>query len=313
MIYAAERAAAVCATLAKLKTTTGTIDAAAAGGMPDRQIAFTLDGHSYPLTSNSTAIDLKAALAAKRGRSVGDCYVVYGGNPVNDEAAVEAPTGGEVTKAIFRVKVEGKTEMIPASDASTEDELKAAVAAKIGRAVGGASYFVVAGKPLTGSTIRKLRAHGKKIEMRSRVRGGAPPSQSELATAFKLFDQDGDGFLSAEELKAILCRSTAGGTGLTEQRVDAIVRQFDANGDGVLSVDELAAGWNALRLSEAVARAVPTRFMLLDELIAHGRLPRFGSEAGFKHPVTGEPNANLCKPREAFDPAKTCFVFVSHR
>ena len=140
-----------------------------------------------------------------------------------------------------------------------------------------------------------------------------PPSQIELATAFKLFDQDGDGFLSRAELKAILCRSTAGGTGLTEQRVDAIVRQFDANGDGVLSVDELAAGWNALRLSEAVARAVPTRFMLLDELVAHGRLPRFGSEVGFVHPVTGEPNVNLCKPREAFDPAKTCFVFVSHR
>ena len=85
MIYAAERAAAVCATLAKLKTTTGTIDAAAAGGMPDRQIAFTLDGHSYPLTSNSTAIDLKAALAAKRGCAVEDCYVVFGGRPMNDE------------------------------------------------------------------------------------------------------------------------------------------------------------------------------------------------------------------------------------
>jgi len=36
-----------------------------------------------------------------------------------------------------------------------------------------------------------------------------------------------------------------------------------------------------------VARAVPTRFMLLDELIAHGCLPRYGSEAGFVHPVTG--------------------------
>ena len=186
MIYAAERAAAVCATLAKLKTTTGTIDAAAAGGMPDRQIAFTLDGHSYPLTSNSTAIDLKAALAAKRGRSVDDCYVVYGGNPMNDEAVVEAPTGGEVTKAIFRVKVEGKTELIEASDASTEDELKAAVAAKIGRAVGGASYFVVAGKPLTGSTIRKLRAQGKKIELCSRVRGGGTIVQKVNAIAEQL-------------------------------------------------------------------------------------------------------------------------------
>jgi hypothetical protein len=185
MIYAAERAAAVCATLAKLKTTTGTIDAAAAGGMPDRQ-SFTLDGHSYPLTSNSTAIDLKAALAAKRGRSVGVCYVVYGGKPMNDEAAVEAPTGGEVTQAIFRVKVDGKTELIPASDESTVDELKAAVAAKIGRAVGGASYFVVAGKPLTGSTIRKLRAQGKKIELCSRVRGGGTIVQKVNAIAEQL-------------------------------------------------------------------------------------------------------------------------------
>ena len=149
--------------------------------------------------------------------------------------------------------------------------------------------------------------------MRFRVRGAAPPSASELATAFKLFDQDGDGVLSPAELKAILCRATPDGTPMTEKQVDEIVRQFDANGDGVLSVDELAAGWNALRLSEAVARAVPTRFMLFDELVAHGRLPRYGSEVGFVHPVTGEPNVNLCKPREAFDPAKTCFVFVSHR
>ena len=186
MIYAAERAAAVCATLAKLKTTTGTIDAAAAGGMPDRQNSFTLDGHSYPLTSNSTAIDLKAALAAKRGRSVGDCYVVYGGNPMNDEAAVEAPTGGEVTQAIFRVKVDGKTELIPASDESTVDELKAAVAAKIGRAVGGAFYFAVAGKPLTGSTIRKLRAQGKKIELCYRLRGGGTIVQKVNAIAEQL-------------------------------------------------------------------------------------------------------------------------------
>ena len=277
MIYAAERAAAVCATLAKLKTTTGTIDAAAAGGMPDRQ-SFTLDGHSYPLTSNSTAIDLKAALAAKRGRSVGDCYVVYGGNPVNDEAAVEAPTGGEVTKAIFRVKVEGKTELIEASDESTVDELKAAVAAKIGRAVGGASYFVVAGKPLTGSTIRKLRAQGKKIELCSRVRGGGCANGKQAG-------------VDHTEIVVVQAPAPAAAAG-----------------------PSAAAAAAAAAPTEAPAEEeVPTRFMLFDELVAHGRLPRFGSEAGFKHPVTGEPNANLCKPREAFDPAKTCFVFVSHR
>ena len=63
--------------------------AAAAGGaaMPERQISVTLDGVTYTLevTSSSTAIDLKAALAAKRGCAVEDCYVVSGGRPMTDE------------------------------------------------------------------------------------------------------------------------------------------------------------------------------------------------------------------------------------
>ena len=53
--------------------------------------------------------------------------------------------------------------------------------------------------------------------------------------------------------------------------------------------------------------------MRLDKLRAHGSLPRFGSQPSFVHPVTGEPNANLCQPREEFDEARTFFVFISHR
>ena len=63
----------------------------------------------------------------------------------------------------------------------------------------------------------------------------------------------------------------------------------------------------------AALQVVPTRFVRLGKLKAHRAFPRFGSASGFKHPLTGEPNTNLCEPREAFDPAKTCFVFVSHR
>ena len=59
--------------------------------------------------------------------------------------------------------------------------------------------------------------------------------------------------------------------------------------------------------------ALPTRFMSLKDLKAHGRLPRYGGDKDFKHPVTGQPNANLCRPRESFDASKTIFVFVSHR
>ena len=64
---------------------------------------------------------------------------------------------------------------------------------------------------------------------------------------------------------------------------------------------------------EAGDGPVPVRFVSLTKLKAHGRLPRFGSVQDFVHPVTSEPNANLCELRETFDPAKTCFVFISHR
>ena len=82
---------------------------------------------------------------------------------------------------------------------------------------------------------------------------------------------------------------------------------------------EIAAGadsrFAAIAAAEAAAGSgrVPTRFLPLEVLIAYGMLPRFGSKAGFVHPLTGEPNANLCRSRESFDPKKTIFVFVSHR
>ena len=63
----------------------------------------------------------------------------------------------------------------------------------------------------------------------------------------------------------------------------------------------------------SLSDAVPIRFVPLDDLIKHGRLPRFGSAESFKHPLTGEPNANLCKLHESFDASKTCFIFVCHR
>ena len=57
---------------------------------------------------------------------------------------------------------------------------------------------------------------------------------------------------------------------------------------------------------------VPTRFLPLEDLISHGQLPRYGRDKDFKHSLTGEPNAILCKPREDFDAATTCFVYISH-
>ena len=65
--------------------------------------------------------------------------------------------------------------------------------------------------------------------------------------------------------------------------------------------------------TEASTAPVETRFVPLEDLKRHGRLPRFGSSPGFVHPVTGEGNANLCRSRDSFDALSTIFIFVSHR
>ena len=58
-------------------------------------------------------------------------------------------------------------------------------------------------------------------------------------------------------------------------------------------------------------RVVPARFVDFAELKDHGRLPRFGSNPKYKHPVTKEGNANMCHFREDFK-MRTIFVFVTH-
>ena len=58
-------------------------------------------------------------------------------------------------------------------------------------------------------------------------------------------------------------------------------------------------------------RIVPARFVDFAELKDHGRLPRFGSNPKYKHPVTKEGNANMCHFREDFK-MRTIFVFVTH-
>lgn len=54
-----------------------------------------------------------------------------------------------------------------------------------------------------------------------------------LRAAFAVFDKDGSGSLSAEELKAVLTRP-GGGAALSDEEVRAIIDEFDANGDGEL-------------------------------------------------------------------------------
>ena len=61
-------------------------------------------------------------------------------------------------------------------------------------------------------------------------------SNNKLQTAFKMFDKDGGGSISTEEIKQVL----SFGQNLEESVVNEIIKQVDANGDGEISFDEFA-------------------------------------------------------------------------
>ena len=61
-------------------------------------------------------------------------------------------------------------------------------------------------------------------------------SNNKLQTAFKMFDKDGGGTISVEEIKQVL----SFGQNLDESLIDQIIKQVDENGDGEISYDEFA-------------------------------------------------------------------------
>lgn len=53
--------------------------------------------------------------------------------------------------------------------------------------------------------------------------------------SFKIFDVDGDGFVTAEEIKAVLNKL---GRGATDEAVAAMIKAADVDGDGRISLNE---------------------------------------------------------------------------
>ena len=60
-------------------------------------------------------------------------------------------------------------------------------------------------------------------------------SAEEIKEAFKVFDKDGNGFISAAELRHIM---TNLGEKLTDEEVDEMIREADVDGDGQINYDE---------------------------------------------------------------------------
>merc|ERR1711933_625937 len=60
-------------------------------------------------------------------------------------------------------------------------------------------------------------------------------TEEELIEAFKVFDRDGNGFISAAEVRHVM---TNLGEKLTDEEVDEMIREADVDGDGQINYEE---------------------------------------------------------------------------
>merc|ERR1719195_1075353 len=61
-------------------------------------------------------------------------------------------------------------------------------------------------------------------------------SEEKLRAAFNMFDKDGSGIISADEIREVLC--FGGANSLSAEAVDAIIKQVDENGEGEIQFEE---------------------------------------------------------------------------
>ena len=70
-------------------------------------------------------------------------------------------------------------------------------------------------------------------------------SEEEIKEAFKVFDKDGNGFISSAELRHVM---TNLGEKLTDEEVDEMIREADVDGDGQINYEEfvkmMVSFWN---------------------------------------------------------------------
>ena len=82
----------------------------------------------------------------------------------------------------------------------------------------------------TDTEVRRRAAAARRRSRPAAVLTGArSAAQEEIREAFKVFDKDGNGFISAAELRHVM---TTLGEKLSEDEVEEMIREADVDGDG---------------------------------------------------------------------------------
>ena len=68
-------------------------------------------------------------------------------------------------------------------------------------------------------------------------------SEEEIREAFKVFDRDNNGFISAAELRHVM---TSIGEKLTDDEVDEMIREADQDGDGRIDCKSTSLQWSQM-------------------------------------------------------------------
>ena len=92
-------------------------------------------------------------------------------------------------------------------------------------------------------------------------------SEEEIREAFKVFDRDNNGFISAAELRHVM---TSIGEKLTDDEVDEMIREADQDGDGRIDCMCKASKFSRLLLTFYRQRVRPAH----DAKVSDNGLPR---------------------------------------
>ena len=67
-------------------------------------------------------------------------------------------------------------------------------------------------------------------------------SEAELREAFKVFDNDGNGYINVDELRQVM---TNLGERLSDEEVEMMIKEADIDGDGLVNYEEFIAMMSA--------------------------------------------------------------------